>query len=289
MSVAAVARKDFRDGIRSRLLWGLIALFVVSIAGFSVLATRNVDGVQAEGELAILFVLGLSFVLAIVVLVPLTGLVVSIKSIVRERELGSLKILLSLPHSRGEVIVGKFLGRSALLTTAILAGFLPAGLVFAIRVPEFPVPEYLAFTLVTVLFGIVFVAVGLGISALVSTETRATVAGVGAFFLLYLWDNLFGYVNAQLDLLSGDALTFVLRFDLFTVFFDVLLTLFSLRYDDVPSASAAVSGQLAGGPEVAEIPAQPFYLQHWFALVILALWIAVPVAIGYLRFERADL
>ena len=33
----------------------------------------------------------------------------------------------------------------------------------------------------------------------------------------------------------------------------------------------------------------PFYVQNWFGLVILALWLVVPVALGYWRFERADI
>jgi len=33
----------------------------------------------------------------------------------------------------------------------------------------------------------------------------------------------------------------------------------------------------------------PFYLQEWFGVVVLLFWLAVPVAIGYYRFERTDL
>ncbi|WP_227774041.1 ABC transporter permease [Haladaptatus pallidirubidus] len=33
----------------------------------------------------------------------------------------------------------------------------------------------------------------------------------------------------------------------------------------------------------------PFYLEEWFMLVILGAWLVVPLTIGYLSFERADL
>ena len=33
----------------------------------------------------------------------------------------------------------------------------------------------------------------------------------------------------------------------------------------------------------------PFYLQDWFGALVLVFWFVVPVAIGYYRFERADL
>lgn len=291
MSVPAVVRKDYRDGIRSKLLWALIAAFLVSIGGFALLATRSVQEGAESGGSQLLGLMGFAVIFAVIVLIPITGLVVSIKSIVRERELGSLKILLSLPHSRAEVVAGKFLGRAGLLTTAILAGFLPAGLVFLLRIDDFPVYEYVVFVLVTILFGVVFVAVGIGLSALVSTETRATVGGIGAFFVLLFWNQLFGYVNDQLDLLSGNGELFVERFYLFNVFFDSLMALLSIRDDEVPGASIVAYSEMAV-PEpgaAPEIASQPFYLQHWFAFVILALWIAIPLAIGYYWFENADL
>lgn len=290
MSYAAVAKKDFQDGIRSKMLWALMALFIVSIAGFAlwvVLQDANVGGGGGGAGLA----LGFSTVLAVLFLVPVTGLVVSIKSVVRERELGSMKILLSLPHTRGEVIVGKFLGRTGLLTAAILAGYLPAAILFAVGVDGFPLRDFVAFTVVTILFGLTFVAVGLGASALTKTETQATVTGFVVFVGMYAWTWVFGRINSSLDLLSGDMLLLVERFWMFYLYTDLTLAISSLWENNVPSASVVAYGGATINPETGNIAvdSQPFYLQHWFSFVILALWIAVPLAIGYWRFERADL
>ncbi|MFP9191323.1 ABC transporter permease subunit [Natronosalvus vescus] len=287
MSVTAIVRKDFRDGIRSKLLWSLMALFLLSIGGFTYLATRGSP--EGEGDIVLLGLLGFSAIFAVIFLIPLTGLVVSIKSIVREREMGSIRILLSLPHTRGEVILGKFIGRSGLLTAAILTGFVPAALILFVQTGELPVFEYVALVLVTILFGVVFVAIGVTVSAFTSTETRATVAGVGVFFLFYMWDSIFGYVNGQLDLFTGDLYLFILRFDLFIIFMDVLFAILSLRHD-IPNTSFVDANQFfVENPEAVDAVSQPFYLQHWFAVLILAAWIAVPLAIGYLRFENIDL
>ena len=35
--------------------------------------------------------------------------------------------------------------------------------------------------------------------------------------------------------------------------------------------------------------ADAFYLEPWFGFVVLALWIVLPLVVGYLRFESADL
>lgn len=282
MSVVAVAKKDYRDGLRSKLLWALSALFLLSIGGFSYLVSDPT--IDQGGEVAVIGLLGASLVV-VVFLVPLTGLVVSIKSIVRERELGSIKILLSLPHTRLEVIAGKFIGRVGLLTTAILAGFVPAGFIFVLRLEDLPLGDftflYGAFVFMTIMFGVVFVAVGLGISALVSTETRATIAGVGAFFLLYFWQGIFTWLNNELELFSGDAELFVRRFELFTVMSDAMFAMVLFWYGD----HEVVQEML----EASNVGDQPFYLEPWFAFVILGIWIAVPLAIGYFRFQSRDL
>lgn len=287
MNVTPILVKDYQDGMRSKLLWGLIALFIVSIGGFSLLASNgNAGSAQADRVVA---AMGFAYIIAILFLVPVTGLVVSIKSITRERELGSIRILLSLPHSRAEVILGKFLGRSALLTTAILAGFVPAGIVLGLRLDGISMVDWSMLTLVTVLFGIAFVGVGIGVSALVKTETRATVAGLATFVLLFAWQWILNYVNSELDLLAtdGNAYLFIQRFHLLNVFSDITAALQSLYTDGIPSASVVVPRRISAGSVT--VDPQPFYLDHWFAFAILALWIIVPLAIGYWRFERTDL
>jgi ABC-2 type transport system permease protein len=290
MTVDVVAKKDLADGIRSKLLLSLIALFVLAMGGIAHFTT---DGLSANGpqELLVLAVLG--SLGPVIILVPITGLVVSIKSIVRERELGSLNLLLSLPHTRGEVFFGKFIGRTGLLTVSIIAGFIPAGLLFFTRTSGFPVGGYLAFMIMSILFGATFVAIGVSLSAFVSTETRATIGGIVAFLLLYLWNTIFAFVNNELGLLATDSDLFLLiqRIQLQTVFIDGIFALASFRFDDIPSASTVVPEYGAAAADSSElaIPAQPFFLQHWFAFVILALWIAVPLVIGYLRFNSVDL
>lgn len=289
MTIPAVAKKDFQDGIRSKLLWVLIAFFVVSLAGFAYLATSGSGSTGDDAGLVAL--LGFAAVAAVIVIVPLTGLTVSIKSIVRERELGTIRILLSLPHSRRDAVLGKFIGRSGLLTTAILAGFVPMGLILAVRTSNFPVTEYLMFVLVTVLFGVVFVAIGIGVSAFTATETRATIAGVLFFFLMYTWTSIVGWINNQMGSpLGPDAFDFLRRFQLFNVFIDTLLVLLSLTSDLSPTDPSWVRlsrslAELQSGP----VESVPFYFQLWFAPVVLAIWIVVPLTIGYYRFEHTDL
>jgi ABC-2 type transport system permease protein len=53
---------------------------------------------------------------------PIVGVVVGYNAVSGGRESGSLKLLLSLPHSRADVVFGKVVGRGAALSLAVFAG-----------------------------------------------------------------------------------------------------------------------------------------------------------------------
>ncbi|WP_254861489.1 ABC transporter permease subunit [Halovivax gelatinilyticus] len=275
MSAITVAKKDFRDGMRSKALWLLTALFVLFVP--VVAAYDVVSGTSTEDGIPVTFVL--AFVVVMVFLVPVTALVVSIKSIVRERSLGTIKLLLVQPHTRGEVFFGKLLGRTALMTVAILVAFVPAAVILGLGVSGFPVGWLVAAVVVLVLFGFTFLVIGLCASTMTRSETGATVAGFAIFVLVYAWDSIFAVINWQLDLVSGNAELFVHRFNLSVVGDDVITAVESLWNNDVGSASTIVSD----GADA------PFYLQHWFAFVLLGVWIGLPLAIGYWRMNRMEL
>ncbi|QGN07316.1 ABC transporter [Halorhabdus sp. CBA1104] len=109
MSTLAVAKKDFRDALRSRALWGLSALFVL----LSVLIAYAFGEFTTEMGVEEQTAEGLAYFLAsqIGLFVSVTAIVIAYKAIAGERESGSIKILLSLPHTRRDVLAGKVLGR----------------------------------------------------------------------------------------------------------------------------------------------------------------------------------
>jgi len=275
MSWQTIAKKDFQDSVRSRTLWGIIGAFVLLIFLLAYLAT---DG-NINSTAGFVSVIGGAFLFGILLFVPLTGLFISIKSIVRERETGTINLLLSLPHSRRDMVIGKFVGRSAVMSISVIIGFLPACLLILVQAEVTPIFELFAFLLATVFLGLLFVGIGVGFSALVNSETQATVGGVLLFFLLYLWPAIF-------NILDIDLPAFLDRFYLFALFFDMLAAIFSLR-EDVPNASVVE----LDGTNFAEASATsaPIHMQHWFAFVILGAFIAVPLAVGYIRFDSNDL
>jgi ABC-2 type transport system permease protein len=289
MSWQAIAKKDFQDSVRSKVLWGIIVLFALLIGGIAYLV---VDSGVSEGNEAIVgFLITGVFGVFVLFFIPITGLFISIKSVVRERESGTINLLLSLPHSRGEMIFGKFLGRAAVMTITIILGFIPA-LALLIFQTNIPPTALVVFLFATILFGLMFVGIGVGFSALFNSETQGTVGGIVLFFGLYTWQTL---TNLLLGVVDYELPDFAGRFGLTQMLNDMFVALtpasaFPAEFPDSRlglTGGSAVTGSLEGNTVVFDAGA--FYMQNWFVFVILLLWIAVPLAIGYARFSRIDL
>jgi len=126
MSLVAIARKDFQETVRSRGMIALVVLFSLLVAAFAFAVRPTAESEQFATEVLLSVFIGPFLVTT---LVPLVGVVVGYNAVSGERESGSLKLLLSLPHSRADVVFGKVVGRGAALALAVFAGFLLPALV----------------------------------------------------------------------------------------------------------------------------------------------------------------
>ena len=185
MSWLVVARKDFEDAIRSRWLQGLTGLFVGLVSLIAALS------LPPEGQtVSTNAVLGGGFVgLLSGTLAPLIALVIAYNAVTGERKSGSLKLLLSLPHSRGDVVFGKVAGRSAALSTAIIVGFVVPAVILAFGPLQLDIVTYVAYTLLVALLVSVFVAIAVGLSAAAPSQRLALGGAIGLYFLFVpFWD-----------------------------------------------------------------------------------------------------
>ena len=277
MTWAVVARKDFNDARRSRSLWGLSAAFLVLALLFAGLYAF-VPEVTADEEMS---TVGLMTFLAapIALFVAVASLVVAYKSVAGEAESGSGKLLLGLPHTRRDVVLGKVVGRSLVLAVPVLVGLVAMLAIVFVGEVTFSAADYVLFGLVTMLFVLVYMAFFVGISASTTSTARAATLSVLALVILeFAWDVVpigawfvaNGFVVPP-GLFSGAAMPDWVAF-----------------LANMPPSSAylnSVGGVLTGSMT----GAGPWYLSQWFSLVVLAVWGIVPLVVGYLRYNRADL
>ncbi|WP_247728814.1 ABC transporter permease subunit [Halovivax limisalsi] len=292
MTRFVVAKKDFRDAVQSRALWALVGTFVV----ISLVASyAYVEVPEAFGEPGGATFGGLLFFTAglAALFVPILAIVVCYKSLAGERELGSIKLLCSLPTTRGEVFVGKVLGRAGVLGFGLGVG-LVIGLAFgAALLGHVDVVAGSIFVLLTLAFVAVYATIVVGLSATTGSTARATTLALG-FFVAFelLWDAVVMgilYVAGGFSLPNPATMPewafTVMQLSPSAAYFSGLVALLP----DVASQADADPGGAGAGVEVSTGEAEPIFASPEIGLVVLALWFAVALLVGYRRFDAADL
>lgn len=276
-----IARKDFADAGRSRLLWVLTGLLVLLIAGLSAIPYVLASDGRPPFENGLVFLYS-----PIGFLIPIVGLIVGYRAIVGERESGSIRFLLGLPNTRRDVLLGKLVGRTAVVAVPTVIGFAVGGLVLALLYEGFAVGAYLGLFAFTVVMGLVYVAIALGVSA--SVDSRAKALAVVATLYVVV-DIAWSFVPMSIYWALERSFPGFENLPAWYLFLERLspgqaLSAISLTLVDFVGAEdidVTAAGRVAG--EV------PFYLENWFAWVIVLAWILVPLGIGYLRFRDATL
>ncbi|XVH32266.1 ABC transporter permease [Haloferacaceae archaeon DSL9] len=285
MSWPVVARKDFLDAGRSKGLWLLTALYVIFTVGVAYVLTLFGDGSEIEA----LQFFG-TFLAPAATLIPLTALVIAYKSIVGEVESGSAKFLLSLPHTRRDVVLGKFVGRSTLLCASVLVGLLSGAAALFVLAASFPVADYVAFVVITLFFAVVYTSVAVGVSALATSERVALVLAVGVILVFeFLWGLVVSGIHYLVEGTFNPAMEFVDGQVAITApdwyFFLQIVTPSGAWNRMLTATIPGMDFQYA-----ASFPdGTPFFLSGWAGFAILLFWLVVPATIGYWRFNRGDI
>ncbi|SMF21595.1 Cu-processing system permease protein [Tistlia consotensis] len=270
-ALLTIAGQEVRAGIRNRWVAATTAI-LAALALSLVLLGSAPGGTTGASPLAVVVV---SLAGLTIFLVPLIALLLSFDAVVGEAERGTLLLLLAYPVARWQIVLGKFLGHTAILALATVVGYGAAGLLlFATRGAD--PADWAGFaTLIgtSVLLGAAFV--GLGGLASIAVRERATAAGlaVGLWLVFVLL-----YDAALLGLLVADQGATVSG-----GLFDALLLLnpadvYRLINLTGSGGAALLSGMSAPG-EVGQLPVAALY-------AALAAWILLPLGLGVLLFNR---
>ena len=118
-AILAVASKEFQDGLRNRWFVSITAVFAILSLGLSYYGAAASGG-EGGGSLSSTIA---SLSSLAVFLIPLIALLLSYDSFVGEQEAGTLLLLLTYPLSKGQLLLGKFVGQGAIITLATALGF----------------------------------------------------------------------------------------------------------------------------------------------------------------------
>lgn len=274
-----VARKDVRDSVRERQLHVGVGLFAVVglVAGYIYASSYDPAYVDRPGLRFLGVLVGAALFLA-----PIAAIMLAQGRVVDKRSRGELVVLLGMPFSRRDVVLGSLAGRFAVTAVVVTCLFAFATGVAALMLAPVPLLRLVAALAVLVAFAGVFVALGTAISAAVSGTTRAAVLAVGVylFFVFRLHDILWRLlVNGVYGTRSAPAtlLPAVAQFGPFTALRNVVVGV----YPDIGGAFGYFGGT---PPTELTLLAEPAV-----GFVVLVVWATAPLYVALERFEGADL
>ncbi len=264
--IFTIATKEFHDRMRNRWVLAVALVFTV----FS-LVIAYFGGAQqgTVGFRSIEFTIA-SLVSLVIYLIPLIALLLGFDAIVGERERGSLDLLLSLPITRLELLLGKYLGLAAALALSTLAGFGMVAVLLSRQMSWASMYHYFGFMLSSVLLGLAFLSLAVLLSVLARDRTRASGLAIATWFLFVLVLDLLllGVLVGSGGRFGGESFALLLLnpADVFRI-----LNVFSLEDVRTLYGLATVVPPAMGSP-----------LKMGGAMLV---WIAVPLALAHWRFK----
>ncbi|HEX8610947.1 MAG TPA: ABC transporter permease subunit [Telluria sp.] len=265
--VRVIAAKEFRDRIRNRWVVAvavIFALFALAIAYF---------GASQQGEVGFrsIDVTVASLVSLVIYLVPLIALILGYDAIVGERERGSLELMLSMPITRFEILLGKYCGLAAALASSTVLGFGAGLLPLAAELTVRDGYHYAGFVGSAILMGMAFLSISMLVSVVAIDRVRASGVAIGLwFFFVLIFDLLLmGALVLSQGRLSSNAFAALLMLNPADVF--RLLNIFSSEQAQSLYGLATV---MPGGLT------DPLAL-----LAIMAAWVLIPFLLANWSFK----
>lgn len=250
--------------------WVLAVALVFAV--FSLVITYFGGAQQGQlGPRSVEYVIA-SLVSLVTYLIPLIALLLGFDAIVGERERGSLDLLLAMPLTRLELLLGKYLGLAAALALSTLAGFALVAVLLLRQFGWAGLSQYLGFMFSSVLLGLAFLSLALLVSVTGRERTRASGLAIALWFgYVLVFDLLLlGLLVAGGGEFGGAALAYALLLNPADVF--RILNVFSL--DQVRSLYGLA----------AIVP--PALASPWLMGGAMLAWIVMPLALATWRFRQ---
>lgn len=265
--VLTLAGKEFWDRLRNRWVLAValvFAVFALVIAYFGS-AQQGAAGFRSI-ELTIA-----SLVSLVIYLIPLIALLLGFDAIVGERERGSLDLLLSMPITRLELLLGKYLGLAGALSFSTVLGFGLAGLLISFHLDLAGLFHYAGFMLSSILLGLAFLSLAVMLSVFAADRTRASGMAIAMwFFFVLVFDLLLlGGLVATGGKYGGAIFPYLLMLNPADIY--RVLNVFSMEeVRTLYGLSTVFPGALAN---------------PWLLGGLMGLWIVAPLSIAYWRFR----
>ena len=272
-AIRTIARQELIINIRNRWTLVFAAVFGVLVLAISYfgLVTGGSVGFQGFARTSA------SLLNMVLYIVPLVALVMGTLSFTSETSASEL--LFSQPVTRGEILLGKFLGLFASIFTATLIGFGLAGIVIAAKAGTEGAWRYPAFVAFSLLLALIFLSLSAFISTICRRKTKAFGVALFAWFFFVLFYDLL--VIGGTFLFKERTANTVIFGSLFGNPVDMvrIASLMTLNGKDIFGAGGAALLRFLGGEALSFV----------VLMIALSLWVVAPLVAAQRLLKQQDI
>ena len=267
--ILSVAKKEFQTGYRNKIiifLTLLMAALALVIAYFGS-AARGQVGLDASGATIV------SLVSLSTYIIPVIALVLGHDLIVGEHEGRTLQLMLTLPVSKTELYIGKFIGQGLSIMSSITIGFGIVGVFLATTTNAGILKDFLSLIISSNLLGLCFLSLAQLSSAIVSQRVKSIgIALFFWFFFVLIFDLL---LISLLVITEGNVETSLFSYLLFLNPTDIFRVINFFRIEEAKSSFGLIT-----------LAKDSSYLAFAYASFIV--WICAPLCLGNFIFKRKE-
>jgi len=174
-----IAGKEFGDRFRSGWVIACVLVWLGAIGLTSFLGLLQIGRIGVQGyERTVVSLLNL-----VQYLVPLLGLLLGHDLLVSEVEERTLRLILASGVNRTRLLLGKFLGGCLTVAVPLALGFVIAGAAIGLTTKDGAVAPFLRLAISGLFLGVLFLGIGLTISAFSRTRVQSLVFALVAWGL----------------------------------------------------------------------------------------------------------
>lgn len=267
--IAAVAKKEIADAVRSKWFWLWAGAFAVlaAILASSALPGSQVAGYGSFGRTAA------SLVALAQIIIPLMGLTLGAYSLAGQRESGALRFLLSHPISRTEVFWGTYIGLATALFATVFGGFGVAGVITAAQGGGADAASFVRIAILSWLLAIAMLGIGLLISTFTASGSSAIGTSIFVWLGLVFLGDLGVMGTAVATKMPVSALFISAVFNPVEAFRLAALTAFDGSLDVLGPAGQYAVDSFGESLDV-------------LLIAVVAVWVIGPVSVAWWRFSK---
>ncbi len=273
-SVYTIAKKEFADNVRNKWIITMVAIFIVLTIAASVMAGGGELGEMGMTVGVLSSISGM--------LLPIISIMLGYAAVSGEAESGALAVVLACPVRRFEVLLGKYIGLGSVICFSVLIGFGVSGAAIAVTTGEAQWGGYVAFMLLSMLLGMLYLSLSLCFSSVLKRRVTSLAAGIVVFF----WGMIIGMVVVGIFMATGGSVDAFITGDMTDVpdwlWFDMFLS---------PQDGSGTAVMLGFGET--EFMGYELELPSWVSLGTLVLsqllWTLVPLVLAFVWFQKRDI